>query len=272
MADRICPACGAPNTATATFCRVCDTYIDWTDPATTAPSPDPADGGSTSRARRGRRPRRRHRRDPRAEVPVATVGDAVVVVAPGAPGTTTVDLRNASDIVDGIVIHPEAAPSWLVMTHDDAHLMPGESRAVGVTFTTRPGVLVVAQETSVAAGRALVRRPREAHPGGGPRRGPSGGSAPDRVPATRAGAPPGRHRRVVHGVVRQPGGQLPASVPTGAARPGGRRPCALPAARGGRARRRDHRRRRAVRRHRPQSPVATSPGSSRSPGRATTNR
>ncbi|NUU16761.1 zinc ribbon domain-containing protein [Cellulomonas humilata] len=153
MADRICPACGAPNTATATFCRVCDTYIDWTDP-TTAPTADPADGATGEPDEASAEPDEAEtptatRRDPRAEVPVVTVDDTVVVVAPGAPGTTTVDLRNASDIVDGIVIHPEAAPSWLVVTHDDAHLMPGESRAVGVTFTTRPGVLVVAQETSV---------------------------------------------------------------------------------------------------------------------------
>lgn len=165
MADRICAVCGATNPPTVDFCRVCDAYFDWneaqeapaqatdeapgetrdeapapaTDAAAAAASPvGPPDEGSPGPGR-----------DPRAAVPVATIGDATVVVAPGAPGTTSVSLKNASDIVDGIVIHPEAAPSWLVVTHEDARLMPGESRTVVVTFEARPGVLVVAQQLSL---------------------------------------------------------------------------------------------------------------------------
>ncbi|MCC2316273.1 hypothetical protein [Cellulomonas xiejunii] len=76
---------------------------------------------------------------------MARVETADVVVAPDEPGTTTVLLRNVSELVDGLVIHPVDPLPWLVVTHEEAHLLPGESRTVVVTFATRPGILAVAQ-------------------------------------------------------------------------------------------------------------------------------
>lgn len=172
MADRICTACGAANPPTATFCGTCDAYVDWGDPVTTddatprgvppdagAPATDagPATGDPTgSPTTAGPEP------DVRA--PVATVGTTDVVVAPGRPGTTTVQLRNVSDVVDGLVVHPTAPPPWLVVTHEDAHLMPGESRTVTVTFAARPGALVVAQRAVLdLAVRSSVDPTRATH-------------------------------------------------------------------------------------------------------------
>jgi len=144
MADRICAACGASNPPTATFCRVCDAYIDWVGSTQAEPEAAPR----PPQAPVGEEPSTA-RTDPRAEVPVATVETTDVVVAPGEPGTTNLHLKNASQIVDGLVVQPAAPPSWLVMTQEDAHLMPGESRSVAVTFATRPGALVVAQQLAL---------------------------------------------------------------------------------------------------------------------------
>src|SRR4051794_14606947 len=164
MTDRTCVVCGASNPPGTAFCRVCDTYIDWAAPdpasaatdgapttsptaaagATTGPTPSAAGNASPSAADdapatgAGDAPpiaaEDASPRPDRAEAPVASVAEGIVVVAPGMPGTTSVTLRNVSDIVDGIVIHPEVAPPWLVLTHEDAHLLPGESKTVVVTF------------------------------------------------------------------------------------------------------------------------------------------
>ena len=153
MTDRTCTACGASNPPTATFCGTCDAYVDWGDTATTpgTPTPGPSPGAVDPVA--GASPDGQGavgvRAEPASRAPVATVETVDVVVAPDAPGTTTVHLRNVSDLVDGLVVHPTAPPPWLVVTHEDAHLMPGESRRVAVTFAARPGALVLAQRTAL---------------------------------------------------------------------------------------------------------------------------
>ncbi|WP_315096877.1 hypothetical protein [uncultured Cellulomonas sp.] len=160
MADRICTVCGASNPPTASFCRVCDTYIDWSGPGeaptstgghapTAGPTPTPATspGPTTAGTRVEDAPAPRS--EPRAEAPVATIEEGTVVVARDAPGTTRITLKNASDIVDGLVVHPLAAPAWLVVTHEDANLMPGESRTVVVTMAARQDAVVVAQQLTL---------------------------------------------------------------------------------------------------------------------------
>lgn len=145
MADRICTACGAPNPPTAKFCTICDAYIDWGDAAAPDPAPDPAPGPTHGAATEDST----SRREPHAEIPVVSVGDEDVVVTPGTPGTTTLTVTNRSDIVDGVVVHPESPPSWLVVTQDEVRLMPRESGTVVVTFAARTDALVVAQEQSL---------------------------------------------------------------------------------------------------------------------------
>ena len=168
MADRICGVCGASNPPDAAFCRVCDTYFDWDGtgdapkaqhgPATSAdPAAGATPGGTTSGAASDPTEQQptadehapQPRTEPRAATPVALLERTDVLVTPQAPGTLGIVLRNASDIVDGIVVHPAAPPPWLVVTQEDANLMPGETRTVTVTFATRPGVLVVAQELAL---------------------------------------------------------------------------------------------------------------------------
>ncbi|QHT57746.1 hypothetical protein GXP71_17810 [Cellulomonas sp. H30R-01] len=185
MAERICDVCGAVNPATAEFCRVCDTYFGWdggqpptgptsaptttapvtgpapattatapaptTSPATTAPSPTtpapatPAAGTGPVGVAAGATPAAELRPEERAEVPVVSPEQAAVVVTKDAPGTFTLSLKNVSPVVDGMVVHALAPPSWLVVTHDDANLMPGEARTVTVTLAARAGEPVVAQ-------------------------------------------------------------------------------------------------------------------------------
>ncbi|MGY4643208.1 hypothetical protein [Cellulomonas sp. URHB0016] len=180
MADRICSVCGSSNPEDAAFCRVCDTYFDWDG---TGEAPGSQHGGGTQVAGAGAatgagaggiaagtvggtsggtgphvdtdpteqqpvsdEPAPQPRTQPRAAAPVALLERSDVLVTPQAPGTLGMVLKNASDIVDGIVVHPVAPPPWLVVTQEDANLMPGETRSVTVTFATRPGVLVVAQQ------------------------------------------------------------------------------------------------------------------------------
>ncbi|TDN87745.1 hypothetical protein [Microbacterium sp. BK668] len=64
---------------------------------------------------------------------------------PGSTATATLEVRNPSTVVDGYVFAPVDPPPWLLVTHDDAHLMPGEARTVTVAFGTRPGGMIVAQ-------------------------------------------------------------------------------------------------------------------------------
>jgi len=173
MTDRVCSACGASNAESVTFCRTCGAYVAWGGPATmpagstvpdattpaAAPPPRPA---PTPPARTPPAPTAEPevsdlelllaredspaaRTDPHVKAPVARVETTDVVVAPGEPGTTTVLLRNVSELVDGLVIQPVETLPWLVVTHEEAHLLPGESRTVVVTFATRPGTLAVAQ-------------------------------------------------------------------------------------------------------------------------------
>ncbi|MBO9556760.1 zinc ribbon domain-containing protein [Cellulomonas sp.] len=166
MADRICSVCGASNPPDAAFCRVCDTYFDWDGPGDapkatheTAASQGGTTGTTTTTATASTGPTAeqptgdeatpRPQTEPRAAVPVALLEQTEVVVTPQSPGTVGIVLKNASDIVDGIVVHPAAPPPWLVMTQEDANLYPGETRTVQVTFATRPGVLVVAQQVDV---------------------------------------------------------------------------------------------------------------------------
>ncbi|GCD20344.1 hypothetical protein CTKZ_19060 [Cellulomonas algicola] len=183
MAERICDVCGAVNPATAEFCRVCDTYFGWdggqpptgptsaptttapvtgpattttapaptTSTATTAPSPTtpapatPAAGTGPVGVASGSTPAAELRPEERAAVPVVSPEQAAVVVTKDTPGTFTLSLKNVSPVVDGMVVHALAPPSWLVVTHDDANLMPGEARTVTVTLAARAGEPVVAQ-------------------------------------------------------------------------------------------------------------------------------
>ncbi|AEE44420.1 hypothetical protein [Cellulomonas fimi] len=106
--------------------------------ATTGPA---ATGGATATTE--------PRPEERAEVPVVSPDAAAVVVGPGSPGTFTLSLKNASPVVDGIVVHAQAPPPWLDLTHDDANLMPGEARTVTVTLAQRAGTMVAAQTVTV---------------------------------------------------------------------------------------------------------------------------
>lgn len=173
-AERICDVCGTANPPTAEFCRVCDTYFGWDGEhgppgATGAPASGPAAAGTTTAhaggpplgtpgfgaagagtgTATGTAPGSDLRPEERAEVPVVSPDHAAVVVGPDAPGSFTLSLKNASPVVDGMVVHAVAPPPWLVVTHDDANLMPGEGRAVTVTLAARPEVLVVAQTLEV---------------------------------------------------------------------------------------------------------------------------
>lgn len=118
-------------------------------PATTAPSPTTPAPATPATApvgtASGPTPATALRPEERAEVPVVSPEQAAVVVTRDAPGTFTLSLKNVSPVVDGMVVHALAPPSWLVVTHDDANLMPGEARTVTVTLAARPGEAVVAQ-------------------------------------------------------------------------------------------------------------------------------
>jgi hypothetical protein len=162
--ERVCKTCGTATEGSELFCRVCDTYLGWSVNADAPPEPEappepPPDrnrdpspddgsgrsGGSTS----GQAPPRVAPKPDRVVAPVASVKQAEVTVAPGAPGTFAIDLKNDSTIVESYLIHAAAPPDWLTVTHDEANLLPGVLRAVNVTFSVTPGVLAVAQRLTV---------------------------------------------------------------------------------------------------------------------------
>lgn len=146
------PAASATTTAAAPTTTA--TAAATAAPATSAPTPAPttpsagtgtvgsgAPGGASGPAAAAEL-----RPEERAEVPVVSPDQASVVVTRDTAGTFTLSLKNVSPVVDGMVVHALAPPSWLVVTHDDANLMPGEARTVTVTLAARPGEAVVAQD------------------------------------------------------------------------------------------------------------------------------
>ncbi len=152
--ERVCKTCGTPADGSVAFCSVCDTYLGWSVNAEVTPrKPDGppqgraggqqgADGSPPEAPVRAAKP-------DRVAAPVASVKQAQVTVAPGAPATFEIDVKNDSTIVDSYTIHAADAPPWLTVTHGEANLLPGVLRTVQVTFSITPDVLAVAQRVTV---------------------------------------------------------------------------------------------------------------------------
>lgn len=146
------PAASATTTAAAPTTTA--TAPATSAPATSAPTPAPTTpsagtgtvGSGATGGAAGTAAAAELRPEERAEVPVVSPDQASVVVTRDTAGTFTLSLKNVSPVVDGMVVHALAPPSWLVVTHDDANLMPGEARTVTVTLAARPGEAVVAQD------------------------------------------------------------------------------------------------------------------------------
>ncbi|MDO9457440.1 MAG: hypothetical protein Q7T52_15200, partial [Nocardioides sp.] len=101
-------------------------------------------------------PQRTHGKPParpveRLRPPSVSTETTEVTVAPAAPGTFPLVVRNGSTIVDSYTIAIVDPPPWLTIEHGDTNLLPDESRPVQVTLAVRPGSLAVAQRLSVVA-------------------------------------------------------------------------------------------------------------------------
>lgn len=160
MAERICEKCGASNPATSSFCYACDTYINWTVPTEerVAPGGGPPPGGGAPPGNDDR-PQPRVEADPNrkkqpARAPVVGLDETEVTVTPDAPAVITMSVKNPSTIVESYVVQVQDPPDWLVLTHGDTNLLPGELRKVPVTFAIRPQVTAVAQRVRA---RVLIR-------------------------------------------------------------------------------------------------------------------
>jgi len=86
---------------------------------------------------------------PKALPPEIATPTIAIEITPGSTTTAALEIRNPSPIVDGYVLTPLNAPPWLLVTQEDAHLMPGEGRIITVTFGTRPGGMIIAQRLQV---------------------------------------------------------------------------------------------------------------------------
>lgn len=159
--ERVCKTCGTTADGSAAFCAVCDTYLGW---SVNAEVPAPRRPGGAPQGRAGEEEGgpaghgreadldREQRREPapdRVVAPVASVKQAEVTLAPAAPATFEVDVKNDSTIVDSYTIHAADPPPWLLVTHGEANLLPGVLRTVPVTLSVKPGVMAVAQRVTV---------------------------------------------------------------------------------------------------------------------------
>ena len=154
MADQVCDTCGTSNPASASFCRVCDTFLGWHDdmdePTPGPAATDPAEAGSgseqstTTQADGTPTPPQ-----DRVRPPAVSPDTAEVVVTAVAPGSFELSIKNDSTIVDSYVIQPSAPPSWLTVVHSDTNLLPNQVRTVQVTLAVRPLELALAQRTTI---------------------------------------------------------------------------------------------------------------------------
>ncbi|MGR0219703.1 COG1470 family protein [Agromyces sp. ZXT2-6] len=182
MAVRICDTCGAENDASERFCTTCHAYLWWDAPeeatadsvgGTThadappaaadassaagaaadpgaataahpqATSPEPplapgTDGGGTPATR-----------EKHAAPPKVVVQTPEVTLGPDAAASVVLEIANPSEIVDGYDVVPVDPPEWLVVTTEDAHLMPGETRQVGIRLATESDQMVLAQRVTM---------------------------------------------------------------------------------------------------------------------------
>ena len=152
MADQVCGTCGTSNSGSASFCRVCDTFLGWHDdldePAPEPVASEPAEAGSDvsepSTADGTPLPPQ-----DRVRPPAVSPDTADVVVTATAPGSFELSIKNDSTIVDSYVIQPSAPPSWLTVVHSDTNLLPNQVRTVQVTLAVRPLELALAQRTTI---------------------------------------------------------------------------------------------------------------------------
>ncbi len=84
-----------------------------------------------------------------AAVPEVAIETSEVTIGVDGTGTLMLGITNPSDIVDGYDVTIPDAPPWLVATAEDAHLMPGESRKIGVMLSVRSEEIVLAQRIGV---------------------------------------------------------------------------------------------------------------------------
>ena len=87
--------------------------------------------------------------DRHAAVPEVVVETSEVTIGADGTGTLVLEVTNPSDIVDGYDFAIPDAPPWLLATAEDAHLMPGESRTIGVKLSVRSDQIVLAQRVGV---------------------------------------------------------------------------------------------------------------------------
>lgn len=119
------PTGGAPSTTTGTAATAPTT-------GTAAAAPAPAAG-----------------REKHAEPPNVAVQAPEVTLAPDSTATVVFEVGNPSNIVDGYDVVPVDPPAWLVITTEDAHLMPGETRQVALRFAVESDELVLAQRITL---------------------------------------------------------------------------------------------------------------------------
>jgi hypothetical protein len=154
MADQVCGTCGTSNPESASFCRVCDTFLGWhedLEEPTPGPASVPAEAASETSERSASVQEDGTPTPPQERVrpPLVSPDTADVVVTPTAPGTFELSIKNDSTIVDSYVIQPSAPPSWLTVVHSDTNLLPDQVRTVQVTLAIRPLELALAQETII---------------------------------------------------------------------------------------------------------------------------
>ncbi|THJ03818.1 hypothetical protein E7Z54_09375 [Nocardioides sp.] len=80
---------------------------------------------------------------------MASLKQTEVVVTASSPGRFELSLKNDSTIVDSYVIDLADPPAWLALTHSETNLLPATVRTVEVALAVRPGILAVAQRTTV---------------------------------------------------------------------------------------------------------------------------
>jgi len=161
MAENACHRCGTPRVGTEEFCPVCDTFFAWhegdvevVDPPPPAAPPDdgvrpaavpppyepPVPGPAVPAPPPAARPK-----VDRVRPPVVSTDTTEVLVAPTAPGTFPLLMRNSSTIVEAYEVEVVDRPSWLTVVHGDTNLLPDESRTVAITLGVAAGALAVAQ-------------------------------------------------------------------------------------------------------------------------------
>lgn len=163
---RVCEKCGAKEAPGSRFCASCGEYLGWDGGAATlggAPlagtvPPPSAQDVTRSLPLPPDAPPPIFVAPPPVEVPASNLavrppdvsgGDHDVMLAPGGTAVSELTLHNPSSVVDGYTISAEDPPPWLIVAPDEAHLMPGQTREVHITFGTRPVEMVVAQRFSL---------------------------------------------------------------------------------------------------------------------------